>query len=353
MQASFWAGKSVLVTGHTGFKGSWLTLMLVSLGARVSGLSLKPHTSPSLFEIANVASCMELSLEGDIRDQGVVAEAIEKVNPEIIFHLAAQALVHDSYDDPVGTYATNVMGTLHLFEAVRLAKRKVAIVNVTSDKCYENKEWLWAYREDEQMGGYDPYSSSKGCAELLTSSYRNSFFKEQGVRLASARAGNVIGGGDWAPNRLVPDILKAHEDKTKVVLRNPNATRPWQHVLEPLSGYIVLAQCLLDNDEGYDEGWNFGPDESDSRSVEWVAQQLLQYLGSENLIEVKPHALHEANMLKLDSSKARKLLNWKPKWDAGSALKQTANWYRSYLLNENMRDTCLNQIEQYMNVDFS
>ena len=254
----FWAGKRVFLTGHTGFKGSWLSLWLQTMGAKVTGFALAPPTSPSLFEAARVADGMT-SIIGDIRDAAALKDALVAADSEIVLHMAAQPLVRASYDDPVGTYATNVMGTVHLLEAVRAAASVRACVVVTTDKCYENREWAWGYREDEPMGGFDPYSNSKGCSELVTSAYRRSFFQHSGIALGSARAGNVIGGGDWAADRLVPDILRAFEQNKPVVIRNPNATRPWQHVLEPLSGYLVLAERLYNDGQAFAEGWNFGP----------------------------------------------------------------------------------------------
>ena len=344
----FWAGKRVFLTGHTGFKGSWLSLWLQAMGARVHGLALDPPTTPSLFEQARVAEGMT-SVIGDIRDLAVVREAMDAADPEIVIHMAAQPLVRHSYDHPVETYATNVMGTVHVLEAARSAGNVRAIVNVTTDKAYENREWLWGYREIEPMGGHDPYSSSKGCAELVTSAYRRSFLADQGVALASARAGNVIGGGDWAEARLVPDILRAFEQNTPVVIRNPHATRPWQHVLEPLSGYLVLAEHLWRNGQGVAEAWNFGPQDADARPVEWIVEQLTSAWGDDAAWELDAgENPHEAGFLKLDISKARRRLGWAPLWDLATALDVTVQWHRSWVGGEDARAVTLQQIARYV-----
>ncbi|RYY17500.1 MAG: CDP-glucose 4,6-dehydratase [Alphaproteobacteria bacterium] len=310
---TFWSGKRVFLTGHTGFKGSWLSLWLQAMGADLTGFALAPPTDPSLFQAADVAQGMT-SIIGDIRDAGALAHALVTASPEIVIHMAAQPLVRASYDDPVGTYATNVMGTVHVLEAVRRAPGVRACVVVTTDKCYENREWVWGYREDEAMGGYDPYSNSKGCAELVTSAYRRSFFGESGTATASARAGNVIGGGDWAVDRLIPDILRAVVAGEPVVIRNPHSIRPWQHVLEPLSGYLVLAQSLWTDPTGAAEGWNFGPRDEDARPVQWIVEQLCELWG-DGASWVRDERLqpHEANYLKLDISKARARLGWEPR----------------------------------------
>ena len=271
VNSSFWQGKKVFITGHTGFKGSWISLWLQSMKSDIYGYSLEPPTTINFFDEAKINDGME-SFIGDIRDFDLLQDKIRTFNPDILIHMAAQPLVRLSYKQPIETYSTNVMGTVNVLEASRAAKNIGAIVNVTSDKCYDNKEWEWGYREDEPMGGFDPYSNSKGCAELVTSAYRRSFFLDSSINLASARSGNVIGGGDWAEDRLVPDALKAFENNKKLVIRNPLATRPWQHVLEPLSGYLRLAESLYDGKQKFSEGWNFGPKDSDNKNVEWIVK---------------------------------------------------------------------------------
>ncbi|MDX8386444.1 MAG: CDP-glucose 4,6-dehydratase [Gallionella sp.] len=352
MNTSFWRGKKVFLTGHTGFKGSWLSLWLQQLGAEVTGYALSPPTDPSLFEVASVAEGMN-SVIGDIRDGAVLMKAMQKAAPDIVIHMAAQPLVRHSYVDPVETYSTNVMGTVHLLEAVRQTKSVRAVVNVTSDKCYENKEWVWGHRENEPMGGFDPYSNSKGCAELVTSAYRNSYYDpvkngEHGVALASARAGNVIGGGDWAADRLIPDVLSAISSGSPVLIRNPHSIRPWQHVLEPLSGYLQLAQKLYEDGVVYAEGWNFGPSDEGAKPVQWIVEQLTQKWGDGASWQTdKGDHPHEAHYLKLDCSKAKMKLDWQPRWHLGQALEMIVDWQRAWLAKEDMRRFTLNQIEQY------
>lgn len=326
----FYPGKSALVTGHTGFKGAWLSHLLKRLGARVSGFALPPADKPSLFELASVAEGMTSTI-GDVRDLPALHAVFAAEQPEIVFHLAAQALVRKSYREPVDTFATNVMGTVNVLEAARACPSVRAVVIVTSDKCYENREWVWGYREDEAMGGFDPYSASKGCAELVAAAYRRSFF-QKGAAIASARAGNVIGGGDWAEDRLIPDILRGILADETIEIRNPGATRPWQHVLEPLSGYLLLGQRLLEHGQSYAEGWNFGPADADSVPVGEVARRLVETLGrgTLELWEKPPEgALHEAHALKLDCSKARSRLGWRPRLDFEGTLRMTAEWYRA------------------------
>lgn len=349
---SFWAGKTVLLTGHTGFKGSWLSLWLQSAGAKVIGYALQPATSPSLFVAARVAEGM-ISIEGDVRDFPALSKVFAKHRPEIVIHMAAQALVRRSYADPIETYSTNVMGTVHLLEAARLSGSVRAIVNVTSDKCYENREWVWGYRENEAMGGYDPYSNSKGCAELVTSSYRTSFFNpnvyaKHGVALASARAGNVIGGGDWAEDRLIPDIMRAIVQRKPVNIRNPHAIRPWQHVLEPLSGYLILAQKLYQGGAAYSESWNFGPNDEDAKPVSWIADRLTQTwgAGASWVLDGRDHP-HEAHYLKLDCSKAKARLQWHPRWHLQEALGAIVAWHRWHQSGKDVREMTLRQIAAY------
>jgi CDP-glucose 4,6-dehydratase len=345
----FWSGRSVLITGHTGFKGSWLTLWLRRLGAQVTGLSLAPQTEPSLFKLIFED---EPAQYADIRDLDKVRASIASARPQIVFHMAAQALVHPSYRDPVETYATNVMGTVHLLEAVREVDFVEAVVIVTSDKSYENKEWLWAYRETEPMGGHDPYSSSKGCAELVTSAYRTSFFGAAGghrCRVASARAGNVIGGGDWAPDRLIPDIMRSFGDGRPVEIRRPHSIRPWQHVLEPLSGYIRLAECLASEDgPAFAEGWNFGPPDEDCRPVSYIVNKLASSWGKgASWFLTDRSQPHEASFLKVDASKARARLGWNSRLRLDEALAWTTEWYRTQLDGKAAVSITDAQIERY------
>jgi CDP-glucose 4,6-dehydratase len=352
MNPSFWSGKKVFLTGHTGFKGSWLSLWLQQLGAEVTGYALPPPTNPSLFDVAHVAQGMH-SIIGDIRDGVILINAMRDAAPEIVIHMAAQPLVRRSYVDPVETYSTNVMGTVHLLEAVRQTPSVRAVVNVTTDKCYENKEWVWGYRESEPMGGFDPYSSSKGCAELVTAAYRNSFFNaqkysEHQVALATARAGNVIGGGDWAVDRLIPDILAAFEKAQTVVIRNPHATRPWQHVLEPLRGYLTLAEKLCTDGAAFAEAFNFGPQSDDAQPVEWIVRQLASKWadGASWKIDVGDHP-HEASYLKLDISKAGHRLNWQPAMRIDQALSLIVDWARERQAGSNMCSFTHSQIQAY------
>ena len=344
---AFWRGRRVLLTGHTGFKGSWLSLWLQSMGAELHGLALAPPTQPNLFTEARVGDGMASTI-ADIRDLDAVKACVCAAQPEIVLHLAAQPLVRLSYSEPVATYATNVMGTVHLLEAVRAAGSVRAVVNVTTDKCYENREWVWGYREDEPMGGYDPYSNSKGCAELVSAAYRRSFLANSGVALATARAGNVIGGGDWAADRLVPDILRAFERDEPVVIRNPHATRPWQHVLEPLSGYLVLAQRLHARGPEFAEAWNFGPDDDDAQPVQWIVEHLVATWGGQaRWVQDSGVHPHEAHYLKLDASKAKARLGWRPRWRLDTALRHIADWHRAWLAHEDARAHCLAQIALY------
>lgn len=347
MRPNFWLGKRVLLTGHTGFKGSWLSLWLQLLGAEVTGYALHSPTNPSLFEAAKV-SCMMTSIIADIRDLATLEQAMQTARPDIVIHMAAQSLVRRSYKNPVETYSTNVMGTVNLLDAVRKASGVKVVVIVTSDKCYENKEWSWGYRENEPMGGFDPYSNSKGCAELITSAYRCSFFKDKGIALASARAGNVIGGGDWAADRLVPDILRAFEQNQTVTIRNPQATRPWQHVLEALSGYLTLAERLYTEGQDYAQGWNFGPNDEDAKPVGWITEQMAAMWGNDAQwkIDAGDHP-HEANYLKLDSSQARNLLDWHPALRLNEALKLIVDWSKQRLAGADVRELTLAQVQAY------
>jgi CDP-glucose 4,6-dehydratase len=346
----FWNGKRVFLTGHTGFKGSWLSIWLQSMGAIVKGYALEPPTNPSLFIEANVANGMESEI-GDIRDLSNLKKSITDFNPDILIHMAAQPLVRLSYVEPVETYATNVMGTVNVLEAARNCPNLKAVVSVTTDKCYENKEWEWGYRENEPMGGHDPYSNSKGCAELVTSAYRRSFFNTpETASIATARAGNVIGGGDWAEDRLIPDILRAFEKSESVVVRNPLSTRPWQHVLEPLSGYLVLAQELYEHGDKFAEAWNFGPNDEDCKPVNWILDQMVSQWGKDANWELdKNNNPHEAGFLKLDCSKANNRLKWQPKWTLQETLELIIDWHHIYVSGNDVKTQCLKEIKKYSN----
>lgn len=350
MNVAFWRGKRVFLTGHTGFKGSWLSLLLQYMGAEIIGFAMEAPSDPSLFEVAKVGESMT-SLHGDIRQLDALSAAIVQYQPEIVIHMAAQSLVRLSYSVPVDTYATNVMGSVNLLEAVRHCPSVHAVVMVTSDKCYENREWPWGYRENEAMGGYDPYSNSKGCSELVTAAYRQSFYSAGGhaARVASARAGNVIGGGDWALDRLIPDMVRATQQGKPVLVRNPEAIRPWQHVLEPLSGYLTLAEKLYDGGTGLCEGWNFGPRDDDAKPVRWIAERFTKLWGSDAIwVQDKDNHPHEAHYLKLDCSKASGSLGWTPRWALEQALHHIVNWHRAHQQGEDMRSITLNQIDSYI-----
>lgn len=351
MDNGFWQNKKVLLTGHTGFKGGWLTLWLQTVGARVIGYSLPATTNPNLFALASLENDMTSQI-GDIRDFDALYDVINKEKPDIVFHLAAQSLVRHSYINPLETYSTNVMGTVNLLEALRQVGCARVVVIVTSDKCYENREWWWGYRETEPMGGHDPYSSSKGCAELVTAAYRHSFFthqEQQPLYLASARAGNVIGGGDWAADRLIPDFLRAVMRNKPLKVRNPHAVRPWQHVLESLSGYLLLAERLWTEGDSFASSWNFGPENQDAKSVKWVANYLTHLWGEDSSweLENQENLPHEASYLNLDISKARFELMWRPRWSLEKALCSTVSWYKAYCENLNVRKIMLEQITEY------
>ncbi len=353
LQAEFWKGRRVFVTGHTGFKGSWLCLWLHRLGAIVTGYALAPPTTPSLFELARVDQIMT-SIIADVRDLKQLSESIVAAAPEIVLHMAAQPLVRDSYKIPVETYSINVMGTVHLMEAIRGCPSVKAVVNVTTDKIYENREWEWGYRENEPFGGHDPYSNSKACSELVTAAYRSSYFNpgdydRHGVAVATARAGNVIGGGDWATDRLIPDIIRAILAGEPVRIRNPNSIRPWQHVLEPLSGYLDLARRLYMDGPEYGGGWNFGPADSDAKPVGWIVKRMCELRGNGARYEVDSgdHP-HEAHYLKLDCSKARMRLDWQPRWDLNKALTSILEWVTIYSTVGDLRECCLRQINEYV-----
>lgn len=348
----FWKNRKVFITGHTGFKGSWLSLWLHSLGAQITGYALRPPTNPSLFELCKLDSIIK-SVIADIRDRETLGRSMSEASPEIVIHMAAQPLVRESYKVPSETFETNVMGTVNLFEAARNCLTIKAIINVTTDKCYENKEWVWGYRENEPLGGYDPYSSSKACSEFVTSAYRNSFFHSgnysaHGVSVASARAGNVIGGGDWANDRLVPDCIRAVLKGKKIQIRNPHAVRPWQHVIEPLSGYLMLAKRLYESGPDFSGAWNFGPDDRETKPVEWLVKRICSEWGENASYAIdETDQLHEAHYLKLDCSKAKVKLGWHPRWDLSKAVDSAIEWTKAYQEGKDLIEICLKQIEDY------
>lgn len=348
--SSFWTGKRVLVTGHTGFKGGWLSTWLSHLGAEVWGLSLAPDTKPSLFEGLDL-DLGSRHVEGDIRDAETLRRVFAEARPDVVFHVAAQALVTRSYDDPAGTFSTNVLGTVNLLEAARSSALPMATVVVTSDKCYENREWVWPYRETDPVGGHDPYSASKGCAELVVSSYRRSFFgsgEKTPMGLASARAGNVIGGGDWAARRIVPDFVRAALNGDRLHLRSPDAVRPWQHVLEPLSGYLCLAERLCQDPDTYSEAWNFGPADDEAKPVAWLVERLGAAWGTPVAVSFgRDEQVHESRILRLDCSKARSRLGWRPRLTLERALSWTAEWYQAFSRGERPGKLVRSQIERY------
>jgi len=347
VKRDFWRGKRVFLTGHTGFKGGWLALWLTDMGAEVHGYALAPPTDPALYTVTALREILATSTIADIRDVAVLERAIQAARPEIVFHLAAQPLVRHSYAEPAETYAVNVMGTVNLLEAVHRIGGVKAVVNVTTDKCYENHEWVWPYRENDPLGGGDPYSSSKACSELVTAAYRRSFLDTAGIRLASARAGNVIGGGDWAAERLIPDFLRALDARATLLIRSPEAVRPWQHVLEPLAGYLMLAEKLCGPGANYAEAWNFGPDEADARPVQWIVEYLCSRVpGATWQHDVSPRP-HEAHSLRLDSSKARAALNWRPRWSLQCALEATLAWHQAWKQGQDMVAMSLLQIHEY------
>lgn len=346
MDLNFYKGKRVLVTGHTGFKGSWLCRILSLAGAEVTGYSLEAPTTPSLFEIANMESCIN-SVIGDIRDLNNLINVFKETQPEIVFHLAAQPIVRDSYKNPVYTYETNVMGTVNLLECIRLNKCVKSVVNVTTDKVYKNNEWEWGYRENEQLDGYDPYSNSKSCSELVTHSYKNSFFNDDTVRVSTARAGNVIGGGDFANDRIIPDCVRSAEKNEAIVVRNPHSTRPYQHVLEPLYVYLMISQKQYENKK-YEGNYNVGPDDCDCITTGTLVNMFCEKWGEGMTWENKfVEGPHEANFLKLDCSKLKSTFNWKPKWNVKTAVEKTVEWSRCYFDNKNIIDCMDRQIKEF------
>jgi CDP-glucose 4,6-dehydratase len=347
VRTEFWQHKRVFLTGHTGFKGGWLALWLQAMGAKVTGYALAPPTEPNFFTVTEVAQGLEQHIVADILNAETLRTAMQVAKPDIVLHLAAQPLVRYSYVEPVATYQTNVIGTVNVLEAVRATPSVRAVVNITTDKCYDNREWLWGYRENEALGGFDPYSSSKACAELVTAAYRQSFLQSVGVALASARAGNVIGGGDWAIDRLIPDFLTAIDAEQPLIIRSPDAIRPWQHVLEPLSGYLLLAEKLFTDGTPYAEAWNFGSDDSDAKPVRWIIEQLA--ILRPDLVwqcDTAPQP-HEAHYLKLDSSKAKQRLAWQPRWSLATALAKTVVWHEAWRRGESMQAVSLVQIDEY------
>lgn len=346
MNPTFWKGKRVFLTGHTGFKGSWMSLWLHSLGAKVKGYALAPATTPSLFELAKINSLIESEF-GNINDSAALAISLQNYKPDIVFHLAAQPLVRESYNNPLETYMTNVMGTAHVLEAIRHTPSVKSVVVVTTDKCYENKEWVWAYRENEPMGGYDPYSASKGCSELVTASYRNSFFDTAKVGLATARAGNVIGGGDFSTDRLIPDFIRAIMNNETVQLRYPQAIRPWQHVLESLHGYLLLAEKLWDNPQRFSEAWNFGPYSQDTKTVAQIVDTLIHKFKRGTWRQDPGNHPHEAHYLKLDIAKAQTYLNWQPVLNIDAALSMIYEWYQTWNEKQDMLEFSLKQIQNF------
>jgi CDP-glucose 4,6-dehydratase len=343
---SFWRGRRVVVTGHTGFKGGWLTLWLTHMGAEVHGLSLPPPTTPSFYNVCGLQNHVASSEIVDITDSDLVAAALQRLRPEVVMHLAAQPLVRRSYDAPVETFRVNVMGTVNVLEAARHTPGVRAVVNVTTDKCYENREWVWPYRENEPVGGRDPYSASKACSELVSAAYRESLLAGSGVQLATARAGNVIGGGDWARDRLLPDIFRAVDAGEPVSVRSPNSVRPWQHVLDPLSGYLILAERLVTDGPSVASAWNFGPSE-DGQTVGWIVERLCAQLPGASWRSEPSPGRHEAQTLRLDSSKARACLHWRPRWTLETALERTLAWHRAWRSDEDMAGISIEQIAEY------
>jgi CDP-glucose 4,6-dehydratase len=349
---SFWKHRRVFITGHTGFKGSWLSLWLDAMGAQVTGYALEPPTEPSLFAQARVGECIR-SIHGDVRDFAGLKSAIAECDPEVIIHMAAQSVVRYGYNEPVETYATNVMGTVHLLEAVRQLERPCVVLNVTSDKCYANQEWVWGYRESDPMGGHDPYSNSKGCSELVTSAYRDSYFSANamslsGIALASARAGNAIGGGDWTANQLIPDLIRAFMDRRPCRIRNPLAIRPWQFLLEPLHGYLLLCEKLAEEGSRFASGWNFGPAQSDAKPVSWIADTLTGAWG-EGASWTHDGGRHpgEAQLLRLDTSKSMAGLGWYPVLPLGQGLEWIVEWYQAFRAGDDVQSLTRRQIERY------
>ncbi len=347
MSPDFWRNRSVFLTGHTGFKGGWIALWLSELGAKVHGYSIAPPTTPNFYSETQLQDRLQTSIIADIRDLPRLASAMQTAQSSVVIHMAAQPLVRESYITPVDTFTTNVIGTVNVLEAARQTQTVQAIINVTTDKCYENQEWLWPYRENDRLGGHDPYSSSKACAEIAANAYRNSFLSKSGIQLASVRAGNVIGGGDWATDRLIPDFLRAIDNNQTLLIRSPNAVRPWQHVLEPLSGYLLLVEFLLTGAAEFAGAWNFGPNDSDSKPVSSIVERLCQKIpGARWELGEAPHP-HEAGLLKLDSSKAKTRLGWAPRWSLETALDKTVEWHHAWKEGQVMAELTIQQINEH------
>lgn len=347
MSPEFWRDRSVFLTGHTGFKGGWTALWLAHLGVKVHGYSLEAPTTPNFFTETRLRDYLQSSTTADIRDLPKLASAMSAAKPSVVIHMAAQPLVRASYEIPVDTFTTNVIGTVNLLEAARYAETVQAIVNVTTDKCYENREWLWPYRESDRLGGYDPYSGSKACAEIVATAYRKSFLFKADIQLANVRAGNVIGGGDWAPDRLIPDFLRASDVGQALRVRSPDAVRPWQHVLEPLAGYLMVAERLVTDGAEFAEAWNFGPEDSDAKPVSWIVDRLCRKIADARWeLEEAPQP-HEAGLLKLDSTKAKTKLGWAPRWSLETALDKTLEWHLAWKHGQSMANVSLQQIKAY------
>lgn len=347
INSSFWTGRSVFLTGHTGFKGGWLALWLTEMGAKVYGYSLEAPTNPNFFKITNLGHKIQNSVTGDICDLLGLTNSMQIAKPSVIFHMAAQPLVKKSYINPIETFTTNIIGTINIFEAARKIDTVEAIVNITTDKCYENQEWDRPYHETDRLGGYDPYSSSKACSEIATSAYRNSFLSETGIKLASARAGNVIGGGDWAADRLIPDFFRSIDSDRTLRIRSPQAVRPWQHVLDPLSGYLILAEKLVTKGNNFAQAWNFGPEQSGAKTVSWILDRLSKKFNNSKWETEKIKQQHEASLLKLDISKAKSKLGWLPRWPLETAIDNTVEWYQAFKENDNMEEFSIKQIKVY------
>ena len=347
LSPNFWKDRAVFVTGHTGFKGGWLTLWLNHLGAKVYGYSLEAPTEPSFYHVTALRDYLQDAVIGDVRDLAALRVAIRKVQPSVVFHMAAKSLVQDCYQTPVHTFETNVMGTVNLLEASLLAESVQAVINVTTDKCYENREWVWPYRESDRLGGSDPYSSSKACADIAASAYQTSFLDKAGIALASVRAGNVIGGGDWAANRLVPDFFRAIEGNKALYIRSPAAVRPWQHVLEPLCGYLLLAERLVVADSSFTGAWNFGPTDSGNKTVSWIADYLCRRFHAARWEPDDSKSPPETALLTLDSSKAKTKLGWKPKWSLEATLDRTVEWHEAWQKKHTMAEVSMRQIQAY------
>ena len=346
---NFWSDRSVFITGHTGFKGGWLSFWLSQMGAKVHGYSLEPPTTPNFFTVCNLEKHLESSTIGNILDFHHLHKALDQTSPEVVFHLAAQPLVRESYDSPLATLETNVIGTANVMEACRSVPSIKTIVNITTDKCYENKEWSWPYRENDRLGGHDPYSASKACAEITAAAYRDSFLTDANMNLASVRAGNVIGGGDWAADRLIPDFLRALDIGEILTIRSPNAVRPWQHVLEPLSGYLMLSEKLFSEGNTFAEAWNFGPNDDDAKSVSWIVNQLCDRTPGAKWQTDNAQQPHEAGLLKLDSSKAKTKLGWNPRWNLEMALNKTIEWHQAWRKGDDMAAFTSAQLQAYIN----